>query len=226
MPKMPKSRTTRRSSSKTSSENTIPDDPQCSLEDWLSLTQSNLALKCSQYGLKSKGKKEDLAKLLLVHFGSGETSQNKENSEPTANKVPGVVLPTPGAQLSSVTNVDGTLLCEAIATLQEQQKLQQAQQNSIQTCLQQLLDKGSNDNANLPAFGNNPNPNIPVETAILGSPHQAGAQNLVTYQPGSAPQAHTVQAALPSTHQIIQPQPQAAMMSPQVSETLPAAANQ
>ena len=99
-------------------------------------------------------------------------------------------LPTQGDPPHQLPNtavgiMDTNLLCEAIATLQDQQMLQQAQQRSIQESLNKIIQQGAQTATKIPPSNtinqvqpsqnqhiNIPLPPIPTET-----------NNLVTYNP-------------------------------------------
>ena len=95
-----------------------------------------------------------------------------------------------------MTNLDGTLLCEAIATLQAQQQQQLEQQRSLQSCLQQLMGTNAN-NQNLeqgtPTLLSAATTEPPkVTNPTINQQGVAGVdiQNLVSYNPTTSQPIH------------------------------------
>ena len=95
---------------------------------WKDLSHKNLVLKCGQYQLDPKGKKDTLANRLYSHLnpGAGHTLEPSiENFHPLCTP-PGNLLP-PTATVNrapppDMAVTDASMLCYAIARLQAQQQ--------------------------------------------------------------------------------------------------------
>ena len=222
---MPKST---RKTRQTTSEEPIA-DAERSLIDWRSLPHATLVLKCGEHNLTSKGKKENLVNRLFDFFHpSSDEPSNKENVTPAAehpststgilafqpvtlmpNNVNNHASASPNQNATAGT-VDATMICEAIATLQDQQKTHAEQQQLLQVSLQKLLQQNDGTSAqaavatqpiivnpvssNAQLSGtqliNNP---LPTNINVLGNRQQvqestlpANTQNLVDYHPQQA----------------------------------------
>ena len=158
------------------------EDQQRSESDWQQLPHKTLVLKCGQYHLPAKGRKDALVTKLYGHFhpssGASRQATNKENLPPTGTPSASTSMPeqnlifAPTSESAATTNistittagpmvnnsssgVDTTLLCEAIATLQDQQTQHAQQQRLLQESLQKLLEQGS-EKAMIPQTGVQP----------------------------------------------------------------------
>ena len=190
MPKLRKSR----NSNDTANE----DDGSRSFDQWMLLSHPNLVLKCGEYNLPAKGKKNVLAKRLCEFH-----QQQKENAAPGAAASPADVLTfgnnsqsiktdftiqsAPNPTVKTTPIIDNTTgdnavtnaLCEAVSSLQEQQVTIQGALNQVLSQLGNQQAPSAQQTQQQPTPNSNPNQQQQL-TQFLA---QTTPNNLIEYNP-------------------------------------------
>ena len=157
-------------------------DSELLVPDWMGFNHKTLVLKCDQYQLNPKGRKEALAHRLVAHFATQSDTNPAEGSQQTsttntANKEN--VVPNKPMEI-----VDASLLTEAIVRLQEQQSIQQQQTNSL---MQLLQNKPNSLNVPPETSTVTPDPNVQGNNPLIFSPSSPSPNalqpHLTTYAP-------------------------------------------
>ena len=178
---MPKTKRSSRASNPTVTKT----DAEYDLADWMALNHAALVLKCEQFQLVSKGKKEVLAKRLLERFSSNTANDSTSTDPPKENADPN----TGTSPASSVSM--------AIAAIQEQQRMQQLENMKIQESLLQLLNASpqitaANPITTTPLTSVPQNPLVIGEASATPTPTGESTTTLSTYNPTVAIQPNPI----------------------------------
>ena len=166
-------------------------DKELELHEWMAMNHRTLVLKCDQYSLNPKGKKEVLAKRLLTHVRP-ETANDAGNVTTVTTNIGSSTTTTTTTNVDTATGestgnkenipagmeiVDASLLTEAIVRLQEQQSRQQENTESLKMLIQSALPLAA---VSPPAATTSPASGNPT---LLSPPLPTVQQNLTSYIP-------------------------------------------